>query len=149
MIDTKALPLKIEYVGETVRDEWPCFEWRCTLSSKAGFWSFPYYCGKGHVEVRPGAPRDISNPNTLYRENWERRWTKPKAPTADDVLHSLISDAAAENENFHDWCADYGYSDDSITALNTYRQCLEIATQLRKHLGREVVDQLREQLRDH
>lgn len=133
MIDTKTLPIKIEYVARTRRDEWECYEWRVTVSSKAGTWTVPYYCGLGHATK----PKHSFMPS------------KPIAPSVDDVLHSLILDASAANENFKDWCANYGYSDDSIGALNTYRECLNTATMLRKHFGRETIAELETQLQDH
>lgn len=132
-IDLDALPLKVEYVGQTQRDDWKCFEWRVTFTSKAGFWTLPYYCGLGHV---------IKAKHSFAQD-------RPKKPSNADILHSLILDASAANENFADWCSNYGYSDDSITALNTYRECLKTATMLHKHLGRDVVSVLEMQLQDH
>lgn len=137
-IDTAVLPIKIEYVAKTTRNTmgekpWECFEWRVTFSGKPGQWVVPYYCGLGHV--------------IKAKADWMR--DKPKAPTVDDVLHSLINDASASDYNLQDWCREYGYSDDSISALNTYRQCLEIATNLRKYLGADVMRQLAVQLQDH
>ena len=117
----ESLPVKITYVGETVRDnEWKCDQWRVELTSKAGFWSTDYYTGLGH-RTKPNA--------------WGQ--TKPKKPAVADVLYSLFNDASAADENFHDWCANYGFSDDSIKAMNTYKQCLDIAVALRKHFSPE------------
>jgi hypothetical protein len=128
MIDTSALPIKVEYVGRTKREDWECFEWRVTFAKQ---WSPAYYTGLGHVEKHK------------YRE------PKPAKPTNDDILHSLILDASAAEENFSDWCANYGYSDDSMKAFSTYKACLETATHLRKYLGREMVAALAVQLQDH
>jgi hypothetical protein len=115
----EALPVKIDYVGETVRDnDWKCDQWRVQLTSKAGFWSTDYFTGLGH-RTKPDA--------------WGK--TKPKRPQVADVLYSLFLDASAADNNFHDWCAEFGYSDDSISALNTYKQCLDVATALRKHFS--------------
>lgn len=119
--DIESLPVKIDYVGETVRDgDWKCDQWRVQISSSAGFWTTDYFTGLGH-RTKP------------------RKWdaSKPKKPAIADVLHSLFMDARAADLNFHDWCADFGYSDDSIKALNTYKQCLEVATMLRKHFSPE------------
>lgn len=139
-IDLATLPVKIEYVTRHAglqRDfdekPWPCFEWRVTLSGKNGMWSTPYYCGMGHV----------TKPKHSFAE------PKPKAPSVADVLHSLTLDASAESDNFRDWCENYGYSDDSIRALNIYRQCLDTGVALRKYLGRDVVAQIAKQLEDH
>lgn len=117
----ESLPVKITYVSETVRDnDWKCDQWRVELTSKAGFWSTDYYTGLGH-RTKP--------------DSWGR--TKPKKPTVAAVLYSLFNDASAADNNFHDWCAEYGFSDDSIKALNTYKQCLDTATALRKHFSPE------------
>ena len=41
-------------------------------------------------------------------------------------------DSMACNENFDDWCNNFGYSSDSIKALNTYKECIELGRKLRK-----------------
>lgn len=117
--DIEALPVKISYVGETVRDDkWKCDQWRITLENKLGAWNTDYFTGLG---LRNKA------------DAWGKR--TPKKPKIADVMYSLFSDARATDLNFSDWCMEYGYSDDSINALNTYRQCLDIATRLRKYLS--------------
>ena len=88
----EALPVKIDYVGETKRDNnWDCDQWRVIISSKAGDHSFDYFTGLG-LRTKPNS--------------WGQR--KPKKPKVADVLHSLIMDASASDENFHDWCAKIG-----------------------------------------
>ena len=129
----EALPVKIDYVGETTRNnDWQCDQWRVTLSSKAGFHSFDYFTGLG-LRHKP--------------DSWGKR--KPSKPKVADVLHSLILDASAADENFHDWCANYGYSDDSIKAMNTYKACLETAQALRKHFSPDTLHAVRELLQDY
>ena len=135
----EALPVKIQYVAE-VPSKWDessprtvaVDQWRVTLSSKDGFHSFDYFTGLG-LRHKPSASWDTP---------------KPKKPKVADVLHSLILDASAADENFHDWCANYGYSDDSIKAMNTYKACLEIAVALRKHFSPDTLRQVRELLQD-
>lgn len=56
-IDTAALPIKIEFVAKTIKNDfgekpWECLEWRVTLSSKSGSWTVPYFCGMAHVKPR-------------------------------------------------------------------------------------------------
>lgn len=146
----EALPVKIDYVSETTRDNnWQCDQWRVTLSSKAGFHSFDYFTGLGLRDTVRGvlamnAPGNWFNPKT---HQWTA--TKPKKPKVADVLHSLIMDASAADENFHDWCANYGYSDDSIKAMNTYKVCLETAQALRKHFSPDTLRAVRELLQDY
>jgi hypothetical protein len=133
--DIEALPVFVMYIGETVRDSWKCDQWRGTISSKAGVYSFDYFTGLGHRKARKDAPKCGFPRNTIGAEQWEKQWVKPVQPKIADVLYSLFMDANAADNNFHDWCADYGFSDDSIKALNTYKQCLDTATALRKHFS--------------
>lgn len=61
--------------------------------------------------------------------------TKP--PTVEDVLDCLASDCAGyENaRGFLDWCAEYGYSDDSRRAERTYKLIGRQAASLKRLLG--------------
>jgi hypothetical protein len=130
----ETLPIKIEYVGATVRDnDWKCDQWRVTISSGAGMHSFDYYTGLG-LRTKP-------------RASWGT--SKPKAPNIADVLHSLIIDASAADENFNDWCDSCGYLSDSIKALNIYKACLDTARALRKHFSPTVMANIRELLQDY
>lgn len=118
--DIESLPVKITYVGETVRDGgWKCDQWRVELSNKLGMWSTDYFTGLGLRNKK----------NVLWGTE------RPKKPAIADVLYSLFNDASAADYNFSDWCDTFGYSDDSIKALNTYKACLEIATALRKYFS--------------
>ena len=43
-----------------------------------------------------------------------------------DVLYCLTMDAqCVEYSDFEDWCAEFGYDDDSISAKKTYDACCE------------------------
>lgn len=145
----EALPVKIEYVGE-VPSKWEestmrtVDQWRVTLSSEAGFNSFDYFTGLGlRIRTYSGFGRKW---DTMREKHYD---DKPKKPKVADVLHSLTMDASAANENFHDWCANYGYSDDSIKAMNIYKACLETAQALRKHFSPDILRQVRELLQDY
>ena len=116
----EALPVQIDLIGEMPSpwsDDKPrtVDAWRVTIGkqygNKAGQWVTTYYTGVGHR-------------NKLTK--------RPTRPTVTDVLHSLFMDASAADENFSDWCANYGYSDDSIKALNIYKACIDIAQNLRR-----------------
>ena len=121
------LPVKISYCCETTKDSWKCDQWKVELSSKGGYHTFDYFTGLG-LRTKAG---------------------KPKKPKIADVLHSLILDAEASEYNFDDWCNDFGYSSDSIHALNIYKACLSNSTALKKHLGREALDQIKTILGDN
>ena len=118
--DIESLPVKITYVGQTKRDDWDCDQWRVEITYKnargSGFWTTDYFTGLG------------------LRHKPKQAWldARPVKPTIASVLHSLFLDASAADYNFADWCDEYGYSDDSIKALNIYKQCLDVAAHLRK-----------------
>lgn len=58
-------------------------------------------------------------------------------PDAADVLNCLASDAAGHENarDFADWCADYGYEDDSETAEQVWRVTGSNTKALRRFLG--------------
>jgi len=124
--DVEHLPVKIRYIGEAPRTwaplEWATVDqWAITVFDEDGTpHVFDYYTGFGHRKVR-----------YFYAP-----------PKVADVLYSLLSDASAEQRNFHEWCSDYGYSTDSISALNAYRACLDTAAALRKCFSYELLAEL-------
>lgn len=136
--DIEALPVTVTYVAE-VPSKWDekqktnVDQWRVTITSRAGMHSFDYFTGLRCRETVRGIRAAHLNGNWIDQKTGHYMATKPKKPTVADVLYSLFMDASATDENFHDWCSNYGYSDDSIKAMNIYKQCLEIATALRKH----------------
>ena len=55
------------------------------------------------------------------------------APLLIDVLYSLVMDADVINyTTYEDWASSFGYNEDSRKGEKIYRQCLEIALQLRQ-----------------
>ena len=148
----EALPVKIDYAGE-VPSKWDestprtVDQWRVTLSSKAGSHSFDYFTGLGLRDTVIGVRAMNMHNSRFVKGHWEA--TKPKTPKVADVLYSLIMDASAADENFHEWCADHGCSDDSIKAMNMYKACLETAQALRKHFSPDTLRQVRELLQDY
>lgn len=119
--DVGSLPIIVNYVGETTRDGWKCDQWRIEFKNKNSFWSTDYYTGLG-CRSKP-------------KSKWDT--AKPQKPKNIDILYSLFLDADAANENFDDWCDNYGYSNNSIKALNIYKSCLETATAIRKYFSPE------------
>ena len=124
--DIEHLPVEIRYVGETMRTwaplKWTTVDqWAITVFDEDGTpYVFDYYTGLGR---RQGLK-------------------SPKPPKVADVLYSLLTDASAEQRNFHEWCSDYGYSTDSISALNAYRAYLDTAAALRKCFSNELLAEL-------
>lgn len=60
-----------------------------------------------------------------------------KAPTVEDILDCLASDAArVENaRSFEEWASECGYDPDSRKALKTYETCVKQANELKSFLG--------------
>lgn len=122
-----------QYLGETTRDDnWKCDEYRITFTRGTVEIKTDYYMGTGHRKPVKGAPTDSGRGNTLFREQWEKKYFKPIPPMAADVLYSLILDASAIDESFEDWAANFGYDTDSRKALSTYNQCCEIGQKMRR-----------------
>jgi len=132
--DIELLPVEIRYIGE-VPSKWPSSsnrttvdQWIITVTGKDGcHHMFDYFTGLGR---RQGLK-------------------SPKPPKVADILYSLLSDASAEQRNFHEWCSDYGHSLDSISALNAYRACLDTAAALRKCFSNELLAELQDLLAEY
>lgn len=54
-----------------------------------------------------------------------------KVPSSLDVLSCLKSDAECGDMSFNEFCDNYGYDNDSLKALDVYRQCMSTADKLR------------------
>jgi hypothetical protein len=59
-----------------------------------------------------------------------------------DFLYSSFSDASCADQSFKSWADDYGYSDDSISALKAYIDCQDIRDKLLHVFGRELFVEL-------
>ena len=133
-------------LGETSRDGWTCDEWRVSFQrvhldsrlpvrDKAAL-ETAYYTGTGH-RAKPAK-----------RMSWDNA-PRPVAPTAGSVLYSLLLDASGADENFHDWCANYGYDTDSRKALATYMACQENSDKLRKVFSPAQIAHIQELLQEY
>ncbi len=121
-------------IGPRKRDGWDCDAWRISFSRGAAALDQDYFTGTGHRKSARPMPADIARlrPNILARHDWEKANLTPVAPTAGSVLYSLLMDASGAEENFHDWCANYGYDTDSRKALATYEACCSIRADVNK-----------------
>lgn len=95
-------------------DDWrqTAFQWLVFINGQ----QFDFFTGSGRV--------------IKSKHSWVE--DKPKPPSLDDVLHSLVMDSEAENMSFEDWCNDFGYNMDSRKALDVYLACQHNTTLLRK-----------------
>lgn len=131
----------------TNRDGWECFAWQVSFARKLPGRThdkpavFDYFTGAGHIKPRSRAQQDPYS--------WQFRPGIPVRPMAADVLACLLMDAAAAHMGFSEWCSEYGYSDDSIKAFETYRACEQCAQKLAAVFTREQCDALRAMLQDY
>jgi len=138
---TKSEQLKIEVEYKTkhlelTQDEnfWVFDSWAVWINGER----FDYKTGIGHRARRVviGAGQDRKEFERLKsmnprkdRKNIEmfiQRFegiSKPVAPSLDDVLYSLITDADALSMYFQEWADCFGYDQDSRKALETYEAC--------------------------
>lgn len=72
----------------------------------------------------------------------------PVAPHAADVLYSVVMDDT-RGESFRNWCANYGYDDDSRRALNIYETCQRQTDDANAFFGRELFEQIGTLLQDY
>lgn len=154
----------------SVRDDWPNIEYTCQLTHRRTVvWTGEYRLGVGHVKVPKGIRFTLQCRLTSDEESLLMTWqSKPHAqfvnkqlhadvaaklataqkvaPTLDSVCASLLVDGSAffDGSRFEDWAADFGYSDDSIKAKETFEECDKIGRALSRAISRDDLAGLRE-----
>lgn len=133
--------MKIEYVGLAVNKEWKEKQKRClyeiTLTSHRGSMIFDFWDSIRNTEIRT-MPFDAYN----VQANKELAAKKKAAvPSVYDVLACLQKCDPGTFENF---CSDYGYDEDSRTALRVYLAVQNEYTQLARLFTPEQMEELAE-----
>ena len=110
-------------------------QWELVVDAVA----FPYFTGLGHRKPRALGREDRRECEALLRSAKPdpkdiRVYTKEVTPKLDDILYCLVADASAVRMTFADWCSDFGYSDDSIKALETYNASVSNGRRVEKIL---------------
>ena len=124
--------VKFNHIDETA--EWPHFSWRVLINDVA----FEYKTGLGHrTDFRKARFGGFNNKSEKPGVRVESAQCWAHIPEIDQVLHCLFMDAQCGSESFDEFCANYGYSDDSLKALDTYRDCIESGKKLRLALGKD------------
>ena len=62
--------------------------------------------------------------------------------TVEELLDCMANDCSFSGENFNDWCDEYGYSNDSIKALEIYKTIKRQTRQLTQFLGEKLFNNL-------
>lgn len=126
-------------------------QWQFTFTAKNGkIEQFDFFTGLG---LR-GAPLQPSYGGPYPKRNilmWERleKTRKPQKPHPADLLHSLILDSDAIGQSFENWCADFGYDNDSRKAFSTYEACQKNGDKLARVIDKLTLNALREALHDY
>ena len=155
-ITSDAHHVRFVWIGsDGKRAEWPHDVWSVTLHHGDKTHTTEFKCGIGHRKLPAGFPkkniRGGGRGSEYYVERlgWlddvkaaEAALTKPVAPTTADVLACLLSDASNASETFEEWCLNFGFSDDSMKAMETYRACQKTRSALQRFLGPKLLDRL-------
>jgi hypothetical protein len=123
----------IDSVCKNIDSKWNHFVWTCELITSKGSIRLVFKTGLAHV---------IKAKSSFFND-------KPKPPTLEDVLYSLIADSRAAELSFGDWCDEYGYEEDSISAFYIYRECCETAKKLKTIYSRNEIEEIKEFLKDY
>jgi len=122
------------YVCKNTESKWNHFVWTSKLTTSKGYIRLDFKMGLAHVIK---AKSSFSN-------------DKPKPPTLEDILYSLIIDSRVAELSFNDWCDEHGYEEDSMSAFNIY---IENAAKLKKKLNiiysRDEIKEIKEFLKDY
>lgn len=130
---------------------WEHDAWMVRFSCRANGRSLglPFKCGIGHRKPPAFARSQFErSPKMAYDRRQLEAAGVPQAPHAADVLHSLVSDDT-HGASFRDWCADFGYDEDSRKALALYEQCQRQTDDARTFFGRELFEKFGEILQDY
>lgn len=116
-----------EYDGEVTRDKWACDSWKTTFTNGNNdeCSDFDFFTGLGH-----------------------RVKSKPQAPDAATVLHSLILDSSAVGQSFDSWCSEFGLDSNSRKAYGIYEACQKNADKLSRIMSAALIAELSELLQD-
>lgn len=145
-------------VGYCKTDPWECIKFVCRINGQ----DFDYHVGMGHtksLEDKQGYSLGQHETKKIRDEGYTVRASKPvtkrnivgetkdfqvsllvKPLKLTDVLYSLFSDASGHDASFDDWCADLGFSNDSLNAKRCYDACIENYHKLKKALGNSYND---------
>ncbi|UAV89765.1 hypothetical protein [Pseudomonas phage COT4] len=138
--------------GSGKRDDWECDSWSVSFSrDKKERFVTDYHTGIGHRQSKRPMPPEIARLGQYIQARvwWERDNLKPVTPQAASVLYSVLRDAEGAEQNFLDWCGDYGYDNDSMKAHKVYTACCELLQKVRAFFTNEERQAMLELLQDY
>lgn len=137
----KEFNFEAKHLGLFLDDNlWSHDKWFVTIEGQ----TFDYNTGIGHRIADPNkfnskeefskvmnkSPKKEKQ-NLLMYNSEVQKCSKVKPLQIDDILYSLIVDSSAGSETFEDFCDNFGYNEDSIKALDIYRDCQKTLNKLR------------------
>lgn len=143
-LDDLKVEITSKFNGVVMQDGRQCFAWLVTLKRDRAEVTVDFYTGIGCTK-RKVSEKDLRK---LKDGTWEvyvmDRWVSmqeaisrarvvPAPPKSADVLNCMFGSAC--DEDFSEWCANFGYSDDSIKAKRTYDKCQELERKAKRLLG--------------
>lgn len=152
------------FQGTKKSDNWERDQFVVTFTNGNNSESFEYGCGIGHrLQVAKNAYKlsdsQLSGVKKLRDLIGESRLDSTildlgnkvyaVKPTQAGVLYCLLLDAQAADQNFDDFCSDFGYDPDSRKDFKVYEACCETLQKIRKLFTNEQRAKLAELLQDY
>ena len=157
------LPVTIsDPIGQVVENDWPCIAYSVTIGSER----FDWRIGIGHVDWKkaarnpshhrifgdrePRAVELVAQGRTLtdkaFSSSLAARIAKVQkvAPSPAEVLANACREGLDADESFENWCANFGYDEDSRKAEQAYHECTEAGRRARRLVGSENYHKLAE-----
>ena len=119
-----------QYPHKDESGDWLCYKHMCMLSSKKGANSFEFSKGLAHA---------LQYCTVVFI----------KPVLAAEFLHSVLLDSSANDMSHADWCADYGYDEDSRKGLEVYLACQVNYSKILQVLTRSQLDHISALLEDY
>lgn len=134
-------------------EKWEHDKWYCVFSAGSSVREgFEFSMGLGNRVLSFEGQREIKRAGKMsprYLASLKAQYMIPVKPTAASVLYSLLLDATALEESFPNWCANFGYEEDSRKALDIYDKCCQSGKQVNHVFDKDVQNELREALQDY
>lgn len=119
-----------QYTHKDKSGDWACYKHICVLSSNKSTNSFEFSKGRGHA-----------------MQYCSSSFVKPVL--AAELLHSILLDSYASDMSHADWCAEFGYEEDSRKGLEIYLACQENYNKLLQVMTRSQLFHIDELLEDY
>jgi hypothetical protein len=139
---------KTHLLGLSKLKDWPCIKWSIEIPGLSE--PMEYHTGLGHAFTKQdkkekqkiltlsSSDKEIfcmdllkayNLKNSFYLNSLHHLYVK--IPKIEDVLECLKTDKECGEMSFYEFCENFGYDKDSISALNTHFACMQTAQKMR------------------